>query len=82
MNYLLQALVRAQVDYHGNTTRNFTLMVPSGPGMVNSKSGKLCEPENSSRQVSPSIIPEPQFQSLIQDKLNSVRSLSIVKDTS
>lgn len=78
----LQALVRAQVDYHGNTTRCFTILVPTGPSVVNSKSGKLCEPENSTRQISPSLIPEPQFQSLIQDKLNSIRSLSIVKDTS
>ncbi|XP_034255746.1 bridging integrator 3-like [Thrips palmi] len=77
----LQALVRAQVDYHGNTTRCFTFLVPSGPGVSYSKSGKLCEPENTSRQVSPSLIPEPQFRSIIFEKLGSIRSLSIVKDT-
>ncbi|KAJ1525175.1 hypothetical protein ONE63_010008 [Megalurothrips usitatus] len=78
----LQAMVRAQLDYHGNTTRCFTILVPSGPGAANTKNGKLVEPECSSRQVSPSLLPESQFQSIIQNKLGNIRSLSIVKNTS
>lgn len=78
----LQALVRAQIDYHGNTTKCFTILVPTGPIAGSSKNGKLSEPENSFRQTSPSLLPETQFQSIIQSKLTAVRSLSIVKNTS
>lgn len=73
--------MRAQLDYHGNTTRCFTILVPSGPGPKNSKSEKLSEPDTSPRQVSPSLLPDSQFQSIVQSKLAGIRSLSIVKHT-
>ncbi|XP_026281053.1 bridging integrator 3 isoform X1 [Frankliniella occidentalis] len=78
----LQAMVRAQLDYHGNTTRCFTILVPSGPVASNSKDGKLKEPESTARQVSPSLLPESQFQSIIQSKFADIHSLSIVKNSS
>ncbi|KAE8742959.1 hypothetical protein FOCC_FOCC011453 [Frankliniella occidentalis] len=76
------AMVRAQLDYHGNTTRCFTILVPSGPVASNSKDGKLKEPESTARQVSPSLLPESQFQSIIQSKFADIHSLSIVKNSS
>lgn len=74
-------MVRAQVDYHGNTTKCFTILVPTGPLVAGSKTGTLCAPEKTLTRVSPSLLPESQFQSIVQSKLGDIRSLSIVKNT-
>lgn len=74
-------MVRAQVDYHGNTTKCFTILVPTGSLVGANKAGSLCAPEKTVNRVSPSLLPETQFQSIIQSKLGDIRSLSIVKNT-
>lgn len=61
----LQALVRSQLEYYGNTTRLFTHLVPA----------------SNTKGVSPSSlsVSDSEFEASINSKLDRIRALSIVK---
>lgn len=62
---ILQALVRAQIEYHGNLTRLFTLLITN---------------KDVTKSGSPSgTIPESELRQSVESKLAQVRALSIVK---
>ncbi|XP_049863002.1 bridging integrator 3-like isoform X1 [Schistocerca gregaria] len=66
----LQALVLAQLDYYGEATRLFTLLVPTPV------SGSAAKGSPSSAAVI-----ESEFQHSVQSKLSQIRALSIVKQS-
>jgi hypothetical protein len=61
----LQALLRSQLEYYGNTTRLFTHLVPAA----------------SAKEGSPSSlsVSDSEFEASINSKLDRIRALSIVK---
>nr|CAD7197654.1 unnamed protein product [Timema douglasi] len=63
-NPSLQALIRAQLDYYGNMTRLFTHLAP-----VAAEKGA---------SPSSAMIPEPEFQHRVQDKLSRIQALTII----
>lgn len=65
---ILEALMRSQLEYHGNLTTMFTL---------------LSKMSNPSVSGSPSIasVPEKEYQASVNEKLNKLKALSIVKKT-
>jgi len=62
----LQALVRSQLEYYGNTTRLFTHLVPANRTNVKDGSPSLC-------------VSDSEFETSMNNKLDRIRALSIVK---
>lgn len=62
----LQALVRSQLEYYGNTTRLFTHLVPANTTSVKEGSPSLC-------------VSDSEFETSMNNKLDRIRALSIVK---
>lgn len=61
----LQAFIRAQLDFHGSTTRLFTQLLPECSKAVGSPTS--------------AVIPDAEYQAMVHDKLSKIRALSIVK---
>lgn len=62
----LQALVRSQLEYYGNTTRLFTHLVPANRASAKEGSPLLC-------------VSDSEFETSMNNKLDRIRALSIVK---
>jgi hypothetical protein len=62
----LQALLRSQLEYYGNTTRLFTHLVPANRASAKEGSPSVCDSDS-------------EFEISINNKLDSIRALSIVK---
>lgn len=61
----VHALIMIQMDYYGNTTTLFTQLMPV---------------QGSSDSPSRAIMPEEEFQALVNGQINRIKSLTIVKD--
>ncbi|KAK7864541.1 hypothetical protein R5R35_007316 [Gryllus longicercus] len=63
---ILEAFMRSQLEYHGNMTRLFTMLV------------KISYPQ-SDASPSSAMVPENEFQASVNEKLHKLQSLSIVR---
>ncbi|XP_046382422.1 bridging integrator 3-like [Ischnura elegans] len=74
----LQALARAQLDYYGEMTRLFTLVLNSSTSYIGTS------PQTKRSSMSPSSSPsksDAEFQENVRKKLGAIKALSIVKPT-